>query len=107
MASIYRWTDKDIAEALRLFHQATELDPNFGAAYGAAGWCSVRRNVNGWTPNSAHEIAEAARLARRVAQSGKDDAAALSFGGLAWAYVARSRGRRRADRSRACAQPRT
>ena len=39
-------------------------------------------------PIATHEIAEAARLAWRAAELGKDDAVALAFGGLALGYVA-------------------
>ena len=45
------------------------------------------RKINGWTGDHAQEVAEAARLARRAAELGKDDAVALSFGGLALGYV--------------------
>src|SRR5262249_31952266 len=40
------------------------------------------------TADRAQEMAETARLARLAAQLGKDDAVALSFGGLALGYVA-------------------
>ena len=54
-----------------------------------AAFCYVVRKINGWMSRSrAHDIAEAARLARRAAELGKDDAVALSFGGLALGYVA-------------------
>jgi tetratricopeptide (TPR) repeat protein len=69
-------------------HRAIELDPNFATAHGMAAWCYLWRHQNGWTTNAAQEIAEATGLAKRAAESGKDDAVALSFGGLALAYVA-------------------
>jgi tetratricopeptide (TPR) repeat protein len=88
MASVYQWTTDDISEALKLFYRAIELDPNFATAYGMAAWCYLWRHANGWTTNRKQEITETTRLAKRVAESGKDDAVALSFGGLALAYVA-------------------
>jgi tetratricopeptide (TPR) repeat protein len=87
MASVYLWTRRDIDEALRLFYRAIELDPNFATAYGMAAWCYLWRGAHGWTTDRAEAIAETERLARRVAELGKDDAIALSTGGLALAYV--------------------
>jgi tetratricopeptide (TPR) repeat protein len=69
-----------------LFGKASELDPEFATPYGVA--CYVVRKINGWTTDRAHEVAETTRLARLAAQLGKDDAVALSFGGLALGYVA-------------------
>jgi TolB-like protein len=88
MASVYQWNRDDISEALKLFYQAIELDPNFATAHGVAAWCYLWRNAHGWTTDREQAIAETTRLARRVAESGKDDAVALAFGGLALAYVA-------------------
>jgi hypothetical protein len=87
MAAVYQWTRPDIDKALKLFYRAIELDPNFVTAHGMAAWCYLWRSTNGWTTERAREIAETARLARRVAELGKDDAIALSTGGLALAYV--------------------
>src|SRR5260370_24493485 len=44
--------------------------------------------MNGWMADGAADVAEAARLARRVADIGKDDAVALSYGGFALGYIA-------------------
>jgi len=88
MASVYQWTRNDISEALKLFYRAIELDNNFATAHGMAAWCYLWRSAHGWTTDRAQAIAETTRLARRVAETGKDDAIALSFGGLALAYVA-------------------
>ena len=74
-------------EALELFAKAIELDPDFASAHGVAAFCYVVRKINGWTIDRAQEIADAARLAWRAAELGKDDAVALSFGGLALGYV--------------------
>lgn len=87
MASVYQWTRHDIGEAVKLFYRAIELDPNFATAYGMAAWCYLWCSAHGWTADRAQEIAETARLARRVAELGKDDAIALSAGGLALGYV--------------------
>jgi len=88
MASLYHWTKEAVAEALRHFYKAIELDPDFASAYGAAAWCYYWRKANGWTTDPVQEVAEVNRLATRVAEIGNDDAVALSFGGLALGYVA-------------------
>jgi TolB-like protein/tetratricopeptide (TPR) repeat protein len=87
MASVYQWTSNGIGEALQLFHRAIEIDPEFATGHGMAAWCHLWRHANGWATDRAQETAETARLARRAAELGKDDAVALSFGGLALAYV--------------------
>jgi TolB-like protein/tetratricopeptide (TPR) repeat protein len=88
MASVYRSTSADIDHALNLFYRAIELDPDFTTPHGMAAWCYLWRNANGWTSDRERDIVEVTRLARCVAESGKDDAVSLAFGGLALAYVA-------------------
>jgi len=85
MASVYRWTKEGVSEALGLFDKAIERDPSFAAAYGVAAWCYFWRMANGWMTDRPREIAEANRLAAKAAEFGKDDAVALTFGGLALA----------------------
>ena len=87
MASLYQRTKEANSEALRLFSKAIELDPDFASAYGMAAWCYVWRKINGWMTDRVQEIAEAARLARRAVELGKDDAVALARGGHALGYV--------------------
>ena len=74
-------------EALRLFNNAIELDPDFAAAYGRAAACYVWAKTNGWFSDTASEIAEVTRLAQRAVELGKDDAYALATSGWALAYV--------------------
>ena len=88
MASVYKWTNKDINEALKLFYQAIELDSDFSTPHGMAAWCYLWRSANGWTAEREQDLVETVRLAARVAELGKDDAVSLAFGGLALAYVA-------------------
>ncbi len=78
MGSLYQWTKDGISEALRLFHKAFQIDPEFASAYGMAAYCYVQRKSYGWFTDRRQEIAEAARLARRAAELGQDDALALS-----------------------------
>ena len=89
MANFHQWARAANDEALRLFSKAIELDPDFASAYGMAAWCYVWRKINGWMIDSAQEIAEGARLAKRAVELGKDDAVALSRGGHALAWFVR------------------
>jgi len=88
MASLYRWTKDGVDEALGLFSKATELDPRFATAWGAAAFCYFWRKANGWMADRPREVAETIRLADRAAELGKDDAVALSYAGLAIGYAA-------------------
>jgi TolB-like protein/tetratricopeptide (TPR) repeat protein len=87
-ASLHQGTKEAISEALRLFYQAIERDPEFSSAYGMAAWCYVVRKTNGWMRDLVQEVAETTRLARRATELGRDDAVALCWGGYALAYVA-------------------
>jgi TolB-like protein/Flp pilus assembly protein TadD len=87
MASFYQRSREAIDEALRLFYAAIEHDAEFASAYGMAAWCYGWRKVNAWTTDQAQEIAETARLARRAAELGPDDAVALSRAAHALATV--------------------
>jgi len=83
----HRWTREANDKTLRLLYRAIELDPRFPSAFGMAAWCYVQRKARGWMVNAAQEIAEAARLARRAVDLGRDDALALCLGGYALAYI--------------------
>jgi len=85
MASVHRWTNQAISEALRLFYRAIELDPDFASAYGMAAWCYARRKANGWMSDPEKELGETERVARRAVELGKDDAIALCTAGYALA----------------------
>src|SRR5262245_1202216 len=87
LASAHRVTRDATDEALTLFSRAIELDPDFAAPCGPAAFCYVVRKLNGWMTAPPQEVAEAARLARRAAKVGKNDAVALAFAGLALGYV--------------------
>jgi tetratricopeptide (TPR) repeat protein len=86
IASLHSWTKESNDEALRLFIKAIELDPDFASAYGMASWCYARRKGSRWMIDHVQETAETARLARRAAELGWDDAVALAWGGFALAY---------------------
>ncbi|WP_026187274.1 winged helix-turn-helix domain-containing protein [Ensifer sp. BR816] len=88
MAKLHSGTREAIETALPLFYRATELDPEFAAAYGMAAWCHFWRKVNGWMTDRPREIAEGARLARLAVELGRDDAVALTRGGHALGHLA-------------------
>jgi TolB-like protein len=88
LARFYELTAPAQDDALRFFRTATQIDPNFGAAFGMAAWCHAQRKANGWMLDPAKDTAEAAQLARRAVQLGREDAIALCSGGFALAYVA-------------------
>src|SRR5262245_49802890 len=71
MASFYLLTRDGLQEAKRLFHHATELDPNYAASYGMSAWSVGLFKSNGWITDPVLETAEGIRLARRAAALGK------------------------------------
>src|SRR5262245_32676287 len=87
MASFRKWTREGNEEALRLYYEAIELDPDFSAAYAAAASCFSNRKGCGWIQE--HEVAEARRLARRAVQLSNDDASVLSIAGYTLAFVSK------------------
>jgi TolB-like protein len=87
IASLHLWTREGTIEALRLFNRAIEIDSDFSSAYGMAAFCYAQRKVGRWMMDRVKETAEAAWLARRAAEVGRDDAIALARGGFALAYV--------------------
>ncbi len=87
LAKFYRETRDANAQALREFYRAIEIDPDCALAYGMAARCYARRVDNGWVKDWPREKSEAARLAWRAAELGKDDALALSCAGGALVRV--------------------
>jgi TolB-like protein len=87
LAALHRFTKEASNEALLHFRRATELDPDFAAAFGMAARCYVQRKAGRWMIDPTSEIAEAGRLARRAVELGPDDALALCTAGFAIADV--------------------
>jgi len=85
MTKTHQQTDAAISEALQQFYKAIALDAGFGSAYGMAAYCFLVRRVYLWMTDPAGERAETARLARRAAETGWDDALALARAGHALA----------------------
>ena len=76
------------ADALGLFGQAIEQDPDFASPYARAAGCYAMRKGNSWMTDPASEARETERLARRGVELGGDDALVLGVCGWALAYVA-------------------
>jgi adenylate cyclase len=87
LAGLHRATREATDQALGLFYRAIELDGDFAAAHGHAAWCISRRRANRWSTNRVNEVSEAARLARRAVELGKEDAVALSTAGFVLVHV--------------------
>jgi adenylate cyclase len=82
-----RLTREANAEALQIFQQAIQLDPDLATAYALASQCYTWAKSFGWFTDPAAESAEGARLARRALDFGRDDAGILTAAGFALAYL--------------------
>lgn len=87
MARLHQGTRASIDEALPLFHQAIQSDPNFASAHAMAAWCHCWRKVNGWMADRPREMAEGASLARRAIELDRNDAVALTRAGHALGHL--------------------
>jgi adenylate cyclase len=87
LASLRTWSREANGEALQLFRQAQQLDPNLGVAYAAASQCYTWSKSFGWLTDPASETAEGARLARRALELGRSEPAILSMAGFGIAYL--------------------
>ena len=88
MAGVHQWTREANNEALSTVLPGHRARPRISPRPMA--WrrgATPQRKASGWMTDRAQEIAEAARLARRAAELGKDDAVALCTAGIALAYV--------------------
>jgi TolB-like protein/tetratricopeptide (TPR) repeat protein len=79
-------SEKVTSEALALFSNAIALDQDFASAYAWAAYCYVWRKMNAYRGDRAREKAETARLVKRAAELGRDDADTLAQAGFALAY---------------------
>jgi TolB-like protein/Tfp pilus assembly protein PilF len=90
LARFYQFAGRQVNdEALRLFNNAIEIDPDFASAYARAASCYAYAKGNGWISGTPSEIAEVTRLAQRAVELGKDDAMALAASGWALAHIVR------------------
>jgi len=82
-----RLTKEANAEALQIFRQEIQLDPDLAAGYAFASQCYTWAKSFGWFTDPAAESAEGARLARRALDLGRDDPSVLTAAGFALAYL--------------------
>jgi TolB-like protein len=87
LVGVHQWTREGNKEALSHFYRAMELDPNFASAYGMAARCYCQRKSCSWVSEPEKEVVEAARLARKATDLGRDDAVALYTAAITWAYM--------------------
>ena len=87
MAAFHQFSKASNLEAVELFSRASDLDPNYGAAYGMAARCYLQRKGFGWVGDPKLEAAETERLARLAADLGREDAVALCAAGIALVIV--------------------
>ena len=87
MAALIQVTKGASQEALTWFNRAIEADPGFASAYGMAARCMAQRKAYGWMIDRERETAETARLARKAAELGREDAVALCSAGFALGHV--------------------
>jgi tetratricopeptide (TPR) repeat protein len=87
LARYWCFSKEDNSEALVHFRRAFELDPGFAAAYGMAARCYVQSWAQWLATDPDQSTAEAARLARRAIELGRDDPVALCMAGFALATV--------------------
>ena len=87
LAGLYRHTREETIEALKLTKIASDLDPEFAAAYALGARCYLQRKAFGWSFDPSHERVEAQRLARRAIEIGKDDPSVLAPAGRALAFI--------------------
>jgi TolB-like protein/Flp pilus assembly protein TadD len=87
LASLYQFTREENIEALKLTKIAHGLDPEFALSYALGATCYTQRKGFGWGTDTAQEIAEARRLARRAIELDKDDPTVLAGAGQALAFV--------------------
>ena len=76
-------------EAIRLFMQASALDPDYAMAYAMTMWCHAGRLGFGQVEDIEHQRSEVTRLWRIVMRIGQEDDQALSRAAWGVAYVLR------------------
>ena len=82
LAILHEGSGEAARTAHKLFVKATELDRDYGAAYGLAAFSAGRMKSSGLLNASAPEVTEGVRLAWLAAQIGRDDPTALSYAAL-------------------------
>jgi adenylate cyclase len=78
-----------VMEAMRLFAQASALDPDYAVAYAMTMWCHAQRVAFGLVADIEQEKSEVAGLWRIVARIGQEDDVALARAAWAVAFILR------------------
>ena len=87
MALAHGLSKEQRRESQQFFLKATELDPNYHAAYALAAMYYHYGSIQGWLTDPKVEIAEGVRLAHRAVESGTNDPVALANAGLTLAFL--------------------
>jgi adenylate cyclase len=83
----YLATREGLAEAIRLYHRALELDPRFGFAAAQAAICHLNNVLLGYAINPQFERTEAVRLLRLALSVDDGDPDTLARAGLISAFI--------------------
>jgi adenylate cyclase len=83
----YQWTKAGIEEALKLFHEAIEIDPDYSLPYGMAAVSYVFLRSTGWVADFAPLVPKVVELVARAPTVGSDDAFTLAAAGFAAANI--------------------
>ena len=83
----YLSTPEGLAEAIRLAHQALELDPRFGFAAALAGACHMRNVIWGYAIDPQFDRKEAVRLARLALSVDDGDPETLAMAAMTSAFM--------------------
>jgi adenylate cyclase len=83
----YLTTGEGLAEAIRLFHRALELDPRFGAVAALGGLCHLQNVVLGYANDPQFDRKEAVRLARLALSIDDSDPETLARASVISAFI--------------------
>ncbi|MFT5112373.1 MAG: adenylate cyclase [Parasphingorhabdus sp.] len=85
----YAMQPDDNTEALRLLHEAIELDPSYAPALAYAAWCYEQRLTREWETVQENDATTSIALARRAIATNSNDANAMAAAGFALLMVGR------------------
>jgi len=83
----YLATREGVAEAIRLYHRALELDPGFGLVAALAGLCHMRNVLWGYSTDPQSDRKEAVRLLRRALSTNDNDPLTLATAAVISAFM--------------------
>lgn len=87
IGALYQWTKAGVEEALKLFHEAMRIDPDFSMPYGMAAVSYVTLRATGWVSDLASLLPKVHELVARAPEVGRDDAFTLGSCGFAAANI--------------------